>query len=173
MRQLRYPEAINGANFSIRRDLLFRVGGFNPDNAPADPVVGDGEVGLCRKVYEEGKKIIYVPEAIVWHVVVADRVTLAYMKRRFANNGVSAAYADYQSRRSGCLRLLTLAARCGLWAMAHKCLAWGHRALADEAYYRHELTAVRCWSQALVNLRLLYDPSFRRFVKKEDWISDF
>src|SRR5262249_38101966 len=66
--ELSWPRTIYGGNFSVRKEALFAVGGFNPDTSVEDRLVGDGECGLCRKLYAAGWKIAYVPDALIYHV---------------------------------------------------------------------------------------------------------
>jgi len=59
---------IYGCNFSIRKKLLFELGGFNPDAFDEKKLWwmrGDGEIGLLRKVHDIGREVIYNPKAIV------------------------------------------------------------------------------------------------------------
>jgi len=54
-KELTFPVSVNAGNLSIRREMLMGVGGYNPCSAPGDlRLVGDGEVGLCNKVYASG-----------------------------------------------------------------------------------------------------------------------
>ena len=98
-KELSWPKAINGGNFSVRKQVLFDVGGFNPDTSVEDRLVGDGEWGLCRKLYSAGWKIAYVPDALVYHVQDGATVTLAKMRHRYAQQARFAAYTEYKSFR--------------------------------------------------------------------------
>jgi len=87
---------INAGNYSIRKDILFNVGGYPPCDAPDDKLVGDGEVGLNRKVLESGKKIIWMPSATGLHVNDAKIITKSYMLNRAKYYGKSEAFTFYQ-----------------------------------------------------------------------------
>lgn len=91
-RELRYPEDLYGGNFAIRRDLLFSLGGFDPD-AFGSEWSGAGETALLRKVYRAGKKVLYVADAVVEHVIPA------------ARRSRSASAAGISSRGKGQVRL--------------------------------------------------------------------
>jgi hypothetical protein len=52
-----------GVNMAIRREVLFELGGFNPESF-GDIWLGDGETGLNRKLQKRGLLIGYVPDAI-------------------------------------------------------------------------------------------------------------
>jgi glycosyltransferase involved in cell wall biosynthesis len=100
--ELTRPQTIVAGNFSIRKDMLFKVGGYNPCNAPGDKLVGDGESGLCLKVYEAGGRIFWVPDAFGWHIQDARRVTPAYIRRRGKVQGMSNAYTIYRNKNGNC-----------------------------------------------------------------------
>jgi glycosyltransferase involved in cell wall biosynthesis len=163
---------INGANFSIRRDRLYQIGGFNPDQV-GQYLIGDGETGLCRKIHQAGWRMAWVPDALVWHrQIVETNGTLADLKRRFANNGVSSAY-DYYRRTRCCPRyLLRCAAQTALRALDLKVRALMRRPARDPAYYQHELYAAHFWEQSRYYLRLSYDERLRELVLREDWINE-
>ncbi len=55
-------EHIPGCNFSIRRDVLKELGGFDPQFRAA----GD-DVDLCWRLQETGQRIGFNPAAMVWH----------------------------------------------------------------------------------------------------------
>ena len=82
-----------GPNFSVRKDVLDQVGGFPADTigveAEARPgvvekiYVGNGDVGLCKKVKDAGYKVMYSP-ALVHHMIPPVRLTKQWWKSRFA-----------------------------------------------------------------------------------------
>jgi glycosyltransferase involved in cell wall biosynthesis len=109
--ELEYPSMINAGNFSIRKDMLFKVGGYNPCNAPGDKLVGDGETGLCLKVYKAGGHIFWVPDATGWHVQDATRVTPRYIRRRGKFQGMSNAYTIYRGSNGHLWQVLRAACR--------------------------------------------------------------
>ena len=55
-----------GVNMAIRKEILFKVGGFNPDSF-GDIWLGDGESGLNRKLWKRSELIGYIPDALVYH----------------------------------------------------------------------------------------------------------
>ena len=91
------PQWINAGNFSIRKDVLFEVGGYNPCNAPKDILIGDGEVGLILKVIKKGYKVYWSPFAECEHVNDAKEITLRYLRNRQIYNGMSEAYTVYRN----------------------------------------------------------------------------
>ncbi len=90
-------EAIPGPNFSIRKSILHEVGGFPPDTigveAEGKPgvvekiYIGPGDWGLCKKVRNIGYKIIYQPEALVYHHIPSVRLTEKWWQSRFYGEG--------------------------------------------------------------------------------------
>jgi glycosyltransferase involved in cell wall biosynthesis len=86
-----------GPNFSVRKDILKKVGGFPADtigveaegrpNVVEKIYVGSGDVGLCAKVIKAGYKIIYTPKALVHHVIPPVRLTKKWWHSRFAGEG--------------------------------------------------------------------------------------
>src|SRR5205807_180792 len=72
--QLSYDGIFFGVNMAIRRGTLFEVGGFNPEIF-GDRWLGDGETGLNRKLWARRELIGYVPDALVYHRVSAERMT--------------------------------------------------------------------------------------------------
>ncbi len=171
VKELRTPE-IYGTNFSIRKTLLFKLGGFNPDSF--GPIwLGDGETGLLFKVLKSSHRIIYTPEAVVWHVIPASRLTLRSMKRRFANEGACDSYTlHHETREFRKPWLLSRSAVFGLHAATECLLAMRSRLLKrSEYYYQHILTSSYYASRCLYELRLVFDNKLRELVRREDWIN--
>src|SRR5215510_5300388 len=82
-----------GVNMAIRREVLFELGGFNPESF-GDIWLGDGETGLNRKLWKRGFLIGYVPDAVVYHHIPPQRMTIDYFRRRMANEGACEVYAN-------------------------------------------------------------------------------
>lgn len=93
------PYYVYGCNFSIRKDVLYSCGGFHPDAMPQELIRyrGDGETGLSKKIAEKGLRSVYVPNAMVYHRVSQDRLTIDYFCRRAFNQGVSDSYSEIRS----------------------------------------------------------------------------
>lgn len=86
---------IYGCNLSIRRSILFELGGFHPDAMPQGLIKyrGDGETALMDKVVKAGYKTIYNPKAYVYHVIPSSRLTINYFKKRAFNQGISDSFS--------------------------------------------------------------------------------
>jgi GT2 family glycosyltransferase len=156
----------------VRKSALFEVGGFNPDTSVLDRLVGDGEIGLCRKIYAAGGKIIYEPGAVVYHQQDGARLTLANMRHRLAQQGRFLAYADYKAQHQSTICLLQCTGRMLLRAADRKLRALRHWPAKDLTYYRHEVNAAAALASATYYLRLAFSKRFRQIVLREDWIHD-
>lgn len=93
------PTYVWGCNFSIRREVLSRLGGFHPDSMPEHLLKfrGDGELGTTQKIRKLKLKAIYHPGAMVYHFVSRERLTLGYLYARAYSQGISNSYADIRS----------------------------------------------------------------------------
>ena len=84
-----------GCNMSVRKKVLFEVGGFNPDGFGDRSLIhlrGDGECGLAHKIHEAGYLVWYAPEAMLEHRVPSTRMTPQYVEWRSAIGGIEDAY---------------------------------------------------------------------------------
>ena len=107
-RELRFPECVWGCNMAVRREVLYSVGGFNPDGFGDRRLIwlrGDGECGLQEKISNRELRIIYEPRAWVYHRIPASRVTPQYFYRRLFDDGIMHSYI--RIRKMGNCRFLT------------------------------------------------------------------
>ncbi|MGH2522411.1 MAG: glycosyltransferase family 2 protein [Anaerolineales bacterium] len=56
-----------GANMAFRRDLLLRLGGFDPRLDGGTATRSGGDTDMFARVLETGAQIVYTPDALVWH----------------------------------------------------------------------------------------------------------
>jgi glucosyl-dolichyl phosphate glucuronosyltransferase len=159
-----------GVNMAIRRHVLLEVGGFNPDSF-GNTWLGDGETGLNRKLWERGLLVGYVPEAIVYHHVPAERMTLDYFRRREANDGACDVYAQFhQAGVPGTAGLL----RTGLGIAAASARDWLAslilRGRTDPRSLRVQLRAERAWARLAYVWRLLGNSELRELVTRQNWL---
>ncbi len=111
-----------GCNMSIRKSVLFSVGGFNPDAFGDRRLLrwrGDGECGLARKVHNAGLLVWYASEAWLWHRVPAARMTPEYICWRSAIGGIENAYADFRYNQRTVPGLAFQGARSALFYLYH------------------------------------------------------
>lgn len=87
-----------GANFAIRRETLFELGGFHPDSLPWSQrrYRGDGETAVSDAASERGMRAVYHPAAKVRHRVPAERLTHDYFERRAFLQGISDSFSDWR-----------------------------------------------------------------------------
>lgn len=169
--ELREVNYIYGCNFSIRRNLLFELGGFNPDAFGHKKMWwyrGDGEIGLLRKVHSVGKKVIYNPKAVVWHFIPKERLTVEYFKERAFKSGIEASFSKYRySNNSLCLLKLLLGASVfGMYYIFHTILAF----IPSKEGIRHKVTSSYYKARCLYELRSAVDRNLQKFVKREKWL---
>jgi len=93
------PIYVWGANFSIRKDVLFECGGFRPDSMPKEllDLRGDGETGLSRAIKQKGYKAFYHPRAMVRHCISKDRLTVEYFCARMFSQGISDSFTEIRN----------------------------------------------------------------------------
>lgn len=94
------PIQVWGLNYAIRKKTLFELGGFHPDNIPAQlqHFQGDGETGLSRKIKQRGYKAVYHPKAKVYHQIPAARLTVDYFEKWFFYYGVCDSYTAIRNQ---------------------------------------------------------------------------
>ena len=77
-----------GANMAITADALRRVGLFRTDLGPTTGSLIRGEDSdICRRLLAAGERLLYVPDAVVFHPVDDRRVTRAYFERYYFDQG--------------------------------------------------------------------------------------
>ena len=81
-----------GANMAFRRTLMTDVGGFREEVGRVGAIpVGCEETELSIQVRRRGSRILYSPDALVSHLVPADRTRWHYFWTRCLNEGRSKA----------------------------------------------------------------------------------
>ena len=56
-----------GANFAVKRSLLFVLGGFDEALGVGSPTGGGEDIDWFLRVILEGQTLLYQPDAVVWH----------------------------------------------------------------------------------------------------------
>jgi glycosyltransferase involved in cell wall biosynthesis len=93
---LRYNEYPRGANMAFRRAAFDRFGGFSPHlGRSGRSLLSCEETELCLRLERGGFRTVYVPEARVRHSTPVDRLSPAWMQRRFAAQGRSEAVISW------------------------------------------------------------------------------
>ena len=83
-----------GANMSVRRSVLERLGGFRVGiGREGGGAAGCEETELCIRIGQQmpGARVWYEPAAVVWHRVPATRATWKYFRTRCVAEGRSKA----------------------------------------------------------------------------------
>lgn len=93
------PDYIWGLNFSIRKQVLYDVGGFHPDLVPSalQRWQGDGETGLTAKVAAAGYRADYRHDAMLTHLCGPDRLNVEYFRKRAYYQGVCDSFTQIRA----------------------------------------------------------------------------
>ncbi len=75
-----WPE-MYGCNMMMRRAVLERTGGFDERLGPGASGFGE-DLDLSRRVRQAGFRIGYMPDAVVYHDVDRDRLTMQHFRER-------------------------------------------------------------------------------------------
>ena len=90
-----------GANMAVRRRVVVRVGGWNPELGKLQGTLRTGEDHqFALEMLETGFSGVYEPDASVHHRVPAERLRLAYFQRWYYDNGGIDAQLEYQFPRT-------------------------------------------------------------------------
>ncbi len=161
---------INGGSFSIRKEILLELNGFNPEQVGED-YIGDGESGLCRKMHKKGYLLGWTPQSTMHHLQFVDKnATLKDMKRRFRNNGICETYILFVSEKGGVLSLvkqfLTILSR-----IPKLVLKKGKTFITGNEKYRLNLSFMLAFNFAQLPYicKLLLNADFRSYISKSNW----
>ena len=163
-----------GCNFSVRKKLLFEVGGFNPDAFAESKLIyqrGDGECGLVEKIRTAGYKIIYQPRAWLYHRVPASRMKVKYFEQRMFIEGITSSYRCYHQRPMGSLHLLFEAGYqtvCWLYHRMRRLLP----GLAGAESLSARLAGAFRWGRMGHSIRLLFSANLRQHVLRQNYLDD-
>ncbi len=84
-----------GANMAVRRALVERIGGFNPElGRRGDSLLGQEQAELLSRSRAAGATGVYAPAMAVHHHVPAQRLTRQYFRRWWFWKGISRARLD-------------------------------------------------------------------------------
>ncbi|MCX6654494.1 MAG: glycosyltransferase family 2 protein [Candidatus Bathyarchaeota archaeon] len=159
-----------GVNMAIRRDVLFKVGGFNPESF-GDIWLGDGETGLYQKLWRQKMLVGYVSDAVVYHHIPPNRMTVDYFRRRMENEGACDMYARYHNRVPNWLLLCKHACAIAIRNSIYWVVAVLLKDRNDARSLHTQLHAARTQSQFKYVVRLIFDRDFQRLVLKADWLT--
>ena len=171
-RELSWPDGAYGCNLAIRRSVLYKVGGFNPDAIGDRRFIwfrGDGESGLHRKVYAGGYKVIYEPSAWVYHRIPPKRLKPEAFYRRGMMSGLSWSYThirDTAKMRLSYLRVIRWAFIAFL-RIIRSCIKvlfqWDRRV-------RHISDIWLWYGYGMQHVYFVINPRLRAFLLKESYM---
>ncbi len=96
-----------GANMSIRKEAFEKYGGFDVNlGRKGDALEGSEEKDLFFRIMKSGAKIIYLPLAIVHHIIPAKRVAFDYISKQAIGIGKSESIRTIQQGKSSYLKFL-------------------------------------------------------------------
>ena len=159
-----------GVNMAIRRDVLFQVGGFNPELIGRF-TAGDGESGLVRKIQEQGWPIGYVPGALVYHHIPPGRMTLEYLCRWQAHRAGAQLYHRYHKHIPGPFGLAMDAVQTVLLSAKTWVRARFMRHRTDRFAVSLQMRAALRYAQLGYIIRLISDRHLRQMVTRKDWLN--
>ena len=79
-----------GGNMAMRRSLFDSVGVFNTAlGRTGKRLLGGEESDLFERIARSGYKVYYVPRAVMYHIIPAEKLTRDYFTRLSRNTGIS------------------------------------------------------------------------------------
>jgi glucosyl-dolichyl phosphate glucuronosyltransferase len=110
--ELSYHEYPRGVNIAFPRRAFREVGLFSTAfGRKGQSLLSNEEIELCYRLERRGRRILYVPGAVVHHTIRPHRLTVDWFQRRFYWQGKADAYFDLVHRGRGFVaeRLMQLA----------------------------------------------------------------
>lgn len=132
MEQKEFPQGtfFGGGNHGFRREVVARYGGFDPSLGRTGSVLLAGEEKeFFLRLRAGGERIVYLPRAVIYHLIDGRRMTRAYFSRLCLNIGRSERRRT-KSVSGGYVRRLCLEAVkwCGATVIGAGYLCAGHPA---------------------------------------------
>lgn len=115
-----------GVNMAIRKEV-FDYSGFHPELYDTR-TVGDGESGLVADIAARGGLIGYVPEAVVYHHIPPQRMTVDYLSKYADHLAGAVMFRDWWNRKRTPAALAK-----GLWQIIRE----GGRVWITDWFVRH------------------------------------
>lgn len=158
-------------NMAIKRDFFFSLGGFNPDLFGSIRL-GDGDTGLNRKIWQKKLLVGYIPEALLYHHIPKERMTVNYLFERYKNEGSSDMYTllhEYQYNQHF-LKLpvfLLSFVKLNIKYLVFYTLLKGKFSMIP---IKLNFQLARTSSQLKYIKKYFSDSEFQKFVNKENWL---
>jgi glycosyltransferase involved in cell wall biosynthesis len=95
-----------GLNYSIRRDFLEKIGGFDPNlGRKGKNLLSNEEVYMTELALKGGYQVAYLPDALVAHNVTPERTKAGWFLQRSWWQGISECYREEIAGRTGVAQL--------------------------------------------------------------------
>ena len=103
-----------GSNIAIHRSVFDEIGLFRTDLGPCGKRMAGGEDSeMVRRLLVAGKRVVYLPTAIVNHKIPASRMTLTYLRKwNFWMARSNTRISEFQNVTSGILFLDCIKSAC-------------------------------------------------------------
>ncbi len=157
-----------GPNLCIRKSVLDDVGGFPPDTIGVESAgkpgtvekiyIGDGDAGLSHRVWAAGYKVMYSPDAIVYHVIPPVRMTKAWWQSRHSGEAYVHVFVDRVRSPRGLFGTLCRIVWCIEKGCKHGILLVGKSMLGRPSRDAHRFVSVAAFTQARVEFVLARNP---------------
>lgn len=96
-----------GGNMAFRREVFERYGCFNPElGRVGDRLIGGEESDLFERLERAGHRPYYTPQAIMWHLIPARKLTRSYLDGLALHVGISQCVRARRAGRIGRLYLM-------------------------------------------------------------------
>ncbi len=171
--EIKEVEELNGNNMSFRKDIYIKVGGSNPDLFQTSNkifLVGDGESGLFRKIRNLGKKIIFTPYAVVYHIIPERRISLEFLRKKAFGHGVQMSYSKFFGGNLPPNHIL-LARSTAFFVLfiLNKVLG---KIIPHDMKVRYDVWGETMKARWLYEFKLIFDENLREHVRKTNWIDE-
>jgi glycosyltransferase involved in cell wall biosynthesis len=91
-----------GLNYSIRREFLDQIGGFDPNlGRVGKNLLSNEELHMTNLALQSGWQVVYIPEALVAHNVAPERVQRSWFLSRGWWQGISECYREQIAGEAG------------------------------------------------------------------------
>jgi glycosyltransferase involved in cell wall biosynthesis len=171
--EIKEVDYLIGNNMSFRKDIYIKVGGVNPDAYQSSDKLffrGDGESGLCRKIKKLGKKIIYTPYAVVYHVIPERRLSIEYLRKKAFGHGAQMSYSKFFGGKFPPNHILFLRSNAFfLLFILNKILG---KIIPHDMKVRYDVWGETMKARWLYELKLIFDKNLREHVSKTNWIDE-
>jgi hypothetical protein len=172
------PYHVFGCNYAIRKSILIEAGGFHPDGMPQELVKfrGDGESAVSAYILKKGHTALFNPLASIEHYIPGSRMTLAYLKQRSFNQGISDSYTSLRAGNPPHLKKIDAATMVEIlksFSELHLLkalrLARGKLAAALNFSVPWQLKRAHCRGYNYHQQEYLHDAHLRQWVHKETY----